>query len=525
MAKEFYTYEQYVNGIMEKPDRRSFRDLTGLTSGKITVLDFAGYRDKQPYWWCSCNCGNPKYFKVVTQSLVKGVTKSCGCLYKNNGNSKCESIKTASKKTQDYTFTRFNGWNHPCKCYCNTCKTEYSFDKAYTARHSMCCSKEDNHYLSKLDYEPIGDDKVKCINCQTISDKPKHINSLAKCPCTLGIDDPYSVYILEDKLLGQCKIGKSNHKDERYKSVIASANNSGHKFELVKIYYVKGEKSAYYLETLLHRYYKDYRVRLDFDGGTEVFTISSSDVVNYIDKDLSGLIDKLEVGEIPITINNPYQHTDIEHQGVWYPSKAYFSRYHGIDISNVDEAMTFTSIKWYKLWKPLKQRYDQEKRSELEFGKDWSDGLFGTIHGLARKYGHCDGAIWHRVNKLNYSMKEALEAPTDNTDKYWYINNKYYLKSEICTLLGLSKNCITQRMRKGIPLKYALTPERFVSCQYKEKIFNLNGEMFWWGDFKILFGETRPLCNILNTYTTIDNWLIQDDLLSDNDYFEEIDLK
>lgn len=468
MAKEFYTYEQYVNGIIEKPDRRSFRDLTGLTSGKITVLDFAGYKgngkDNNPYWWCSCNCGNSKYFKVVTQSLVKGITKSCGCLYKNNGNSKCESIKTASKKTQDYTFTKFNGWNHPCECYCNTCKTEYSFSKAYTARHSMCCSKEDNHYLSKLDYEPVGDDKVKCINCKTISDKPVYVSYLAKCPCTLGIEDPYSVYVLEDKLLGQCKIGKSNHKDERYKAVINSASNAGYNFELVKIYYVKGEKSAYYLETLLHRYYSDYRVRLDFDGGTEVFTILSKDILNYIENNLSGLIKKLEVGDMPITINNPYHHTDIEHQGVWYPSKAYFSRCHNISISNIDEALTFTSIKWYKIWKPLKQDYDNEKKLELKFGKDWGDKMFGTIRGLSRKYGHCDGTIWYRISKLNYSMKDALSAPIANTDKYWFINNKYYLKSEVCSVVGLAQLCVTNRMQRGIPLKYAIIPEMFVSC-------------------------------------------------------------
>lgn len=513
---------------MKKPDRRSFRDLTGLRSGKITVLDFAGYKNtgkgKHPYWWCSCNCGNPKYFKIVTQSLVKGITKSCGCLYKNNGNSKAESIKTASKKTQDYTFTKFNGWNHPCECYCNTCKTEYSFDKAYTARHSMCCSKEDNHYLNKLDYEPVGDDKIKCINCQTISDKPKQISSLAKCPCTLGIDDPYSIYILEDKLSGQCKIGKSNHKDERYKSVIASANNSGHNFELVMVYYVKGEKSAYYLESLLHRHYSDYRIRLDFSGGTEVFTIPSKEVIHYIENDLSGLLKKLEVGEIPINIYNPYTYTGIEHEGIWYPSKAYFSRYHGIDISNTDEVLSFTSIKWYKIWKPLKQKYSQEKRSELAYGKDWGDGLFGTIHGLARKYGHCDGAIWHRVNKLNYSMKDALELPKDNTDKYWYINNKHYLKSEICNILGINKHTVVQRIKRGIPVKYAITPDRFVNCQYRNKIFNLNGEVLWWGDLKAVFGENRAIGNILHTYTTVGNWLIQEDLLSDNDYFEEIDL-
>lgn len=48
--------------------------------------------------------------------------------------------------------------------------------------------------------------------------------------------------------------------------------------------------------------------------------------------------------------------------------------------------------------------------------------------------------------------------------------------------------------------------------------------MFWWGDLKVIFGEYRSIGNILHTYATVENWLIQDDLLADNDYFEEIDL-
>lgn len=201
MTKQFYTHKHYLDNIQSKPERNSFRDLTGLTFGKITVLDFAGYesggddKGSYPYWWCKCSCGNPKYFKVITGSLIKRLTKSCGCLYKNSGG-----------------------------------------------------------------------------------------------------------------------------------------------------------------------------------------------------------------------------------------------------------------------------------------------------------------------------------------ERYWAINNKHYLKSDVCKVVGLKQQVVVKRMRKGIPLKYAIIPDRFSRCQYKDKIFNLNGDLFWWNDLKVLFGEDRPMGSILHTYTTVENWLIQDDLLSDNDYFEEIDL-
>lgn len=54
------------------------KDLTGLTFGRLRVLDHAG-QDKhgKALWNCECQCSETKI--VLAQSLVSGRTVSCGC--------------------------------------------------------------------------------------------------------------------------------------------------------------------------------------------------------------------------------------------------------------------------------------------------------------------------------------------------------------------------------------------------------------------------------------------------------------
>lgn len=66
------------------------KDLTGKTFGRLTVVRRVGTdRNKKPLWLCKCSCGKEKL--VISQSLINGVTKSCGCLqreHNENGNTK-----------------------------------------------------------------------------------------------------------------------------------------------------------------------------------------------------------------------------------------------------------------------------------------------------------------------------------------------------------------------------------------------------------------------------------------------------
>ena len=57
-------------------------DFTGKRFGRLFVLEEAPYgpppKSGQQRWRCVCDCGNPRV--VVTSSLRKGESKSCGCL-------------------------------------------------------------------------------------------------------------------------------------------------------------------------------------------------------------------------------------------------------------------------------------------------------------------------------------------------------------------------------------------------------------------------------------------------------------
>jgi hypothetical protein len=57
----------------------AFKDRTGDTYGRLTVVRHAGrdHRNKH-LWLCKCRCGNEKV--VVGDNLSSGRSKSCGCL-------------------------------------------------------------------------------------------------------------------------------------------------------------------------------------------------------------------------------------------------------------------------------------------------------------------------------------------------------------------------------------------------------------------------------------------------------------
>lgn len=57
------------------------RDLTGQIFGRLTALRVAGPSEKSRStrsWWCQCECG--AHVAVASQELLRGESKSCGCL-------------------------------------------------------------------------------------------------------------------------------------------------------------------------------------------------------------------------------------------------------------------------------------------------------------------------------------------------------------------------------------------------------------------------------------------------------------
>ena len=72
-----------------------YKDLTGQRFGRWIVLEY----DKNGRWKCKCDCGTIR--SVQKSSLIKGLSKSCGC-YKRE--------RTSQVKKKDLTGKRFNSF-------------------------------------------------------------------------------------------------------------------------------------------------------------------------------------------------------------------------------------------------------------------------------------------------------------------------------------------------------------------------------------------------------------------------------
>ena len=56
-------------------------DLKYQRFGRLVAIERRkGSRKEAAAWLCKCDCGNEKW--VVTELLIKGTTRSCGCLHK-----------------------------------------------------------------------------------------------------------------------------------------------------------------------------------------------------------------------------------------------------------------------------------------------------------------------------------------------------------------------------------------------------------------------------------------------------------
>lgn len=71
------------SGIFPQPTRRRgrFKDITGQTFGRLTVVQFMGVPPEpgaKALWLCQCSCSG--LIVLTTSALRTGNTRSCGCL-------------------------------------------------------------------------------------------------------------------------------------------------------------------------------------------------------------------------------------------------------------------------------------------------------------------------------------------------------------------------------------------------------------------------------------------------------------
>lgn len=162
-----------------------YKDLTNLRFGKLTVIkDIGRTKSGKVIWECLCDCGNTK--NVVSNSLISGLTKSCGCF---------KSIITSIRMKKDLTGMRFGRllvlkeshkdkhgkyhWSCICKCGKNITVSGGHLLSGHT-QSCGCISIENNRKIK----EGMIFGRLKVLSlCKT---RTKDGNIKCKCICECG---------------------------------------------------------------------------------------------------------------------------------------------------------------------------------------------------------------------------------------------------------------------------------------------------------------------------------------------------
>lgn len=76
------------------------KDITGQRFGRLTALYRDGYSNGwQPMWVCRCDCG--KEVRVDKGNLMRGRTRSCGCLRRDYLNQRFHGAATLGNTDAD----------------------------------------------------------------------------------------------------------------------------------------------------------------------------------------------------------------------------------------------------------------------------------------------------------------------------------------------------------------------------------------------------------------------------------------
>ena len=84
--------------------KRKIIDRTGQRFGRLVAIEPTSRRtrDEHIVWLCECVCGN--LASVSSDQLVRGKTKSCGCLRKENGKRTCKAAVKARRKLPEEAY-------------------------------------------------------------------------------------------------------------------------------------------------------------------------------------------------------------------------------------------------------------------------------------------------------------------------------------------------------------------------------------------------------------------------------------
>lgn len=114
-------------------------ELTGQRFVRLTVLEWAGRKGYKARWVCRCECGQLR--TIFETNLLRGLSRSCGCLGVKHGNAR------AGARSKEY-----DAWNN-AKTRVDSDGPPY-YDKYKARGITMCASWRDSFEAFLADLGP-----------------------------------------------------------------------------------------------------------------------------------------------------------------------------------------------------------------------------------------------------------------------------------------------------------------------------------------------------------------------------------
>lgn len=138
----------------------SIKDLTNQRFERLTVIELSG-QDKHGHalWLCKCDCGNEKI--IMSSNLIRGLTKSCGCL-QDESRTKHNMLNTRIYKIWEEmkcrcfnkNYKRYHDWGGRGIKVCDEWKNSFQAFYDWSMKHGY----KDNLSIDRIDndgnYEP-----------------------------------------------------------------------------------------------------------------------------------------------------------------------------------------------------------------------------------------------------------------------------------------------------------------------------------------------------------------------------------
>tara|TARA_R110000850_G_scaffold16574_3_gene51544 strand:- start:36 stop:1793 length:1758 start_codon:yes stop_codon:yes gene_type:complete len=384
-----------------------------MTVGKLNVVAWGGMvgGKRRNQWWCKCDCGETGYFLTDASSLKKGLTRSCGCNYKNNGRS--SSTERGDSYLEDridhrYKVTNYRGMEHKCTVSCTICGDSSDKYTGYSIRQRglFCSCKEGDNthakaegiakWLASYDYKVLdkrgisNNSSIVSIQCNHCEHKIQGIEAYSvknRCLCTergSPDNDVSSVYLLRDKNNPKYfKIGKAGNPYARVSQIQKSVEKWGydHQWVIKGIKWFSNEKVALHVEHTYHRFFKGKelykykadktRGELEFDGAGETFILDAQDFesFNTINK---SFLEYLEVNKPKLILKYKFNHninrvfSKNKVTGVFIPSTPYLLNLLGYEDNTASRKCVTSNNSMEGIIEALRSTNNVTKDVEIE---------------------------------------------------------------------------------------------------------------------------------------------------------------